>query len=114
MRPSTPSADSDHKLPETLRPLFWDCDFDALRWPRDREPITSRILAAGSWEANRWLRARLGDRELGRWIESRRGRGLSPPRLRFWELIAGLDPKQVSAWLAERKEEPWSRRHAQP
>jgi hypothetical protein len=112
MSPSAqPTAPAD-PLPEALRRFFWDTDFDRLRWPRDREAIIARILASGNWEATRWLRAQIGDEELGRWIEKRRGRGLPAARLRFWELIAELDPAQVDAWLAEREEEPWTRRHA--
>lgn len=113
MSPSAQPAAPAEPLPEVLRPFFWDVSFDALRWPRDREVVTARILTSGNWEATRWLRAQTGDEQLGRWIEKRRGRGLPVPRLRFWELIAGLDPVQVDAWLAEREEEPWSHRHTQ-
>jgi|GEM_PF-1311244 len=102
MQPPETTSSSSHQpderlegqvLPESLRPLFWDCDFDAL-----------------SWEAVQWLRRELGDAGLRVWILERRGRGLSPPQLRFWELILDLDKTEVDRWLAERKGDPWHER----
>ena len=85
-------------------------DFDALNWTEDRDLIISRVLTAGDWEAEKWLRRQLGDGALRAWIEQRRGRGLDPRRHRFWELILELPHRQVNAWLAEADLEPWSRR----
>ena len=87
------------KLPATLRALFWDYDFTALSWENDRDLIMARVLTAGDWDAVTWLRSRVGDRALREWIERHRGGGLSPQRLRFWELILGLPHCQVNAWL---------------
>ena len=103
MNPKPPTSD----LPETLRKLFWDYDFDRLSWELDRELITSRVLISGPWQTIRWLRTRLGDEGIARWIVDRQGRGLSPQQLRFWELILGLPSCQVDAWLAERASDPW-------
>ena len=45
-------------LPEMLRPLFWDCDFERLDWRRDREYIVGRVLVHGPWDAICWLRGK--------------------------------------------------------
>ena len=99
-------------LPEELRKLFWDHDFDRLNWDSDHDLITHRILASGPWEAVRWLRRELGDARLRSWILNRQGRGLSPQQLRFWQLILGLPAAQVDGWLAAAATDPWHRRQA--
>jgi uncharacterized protein DUF6922 len=97
-------------LPDSLRPLFWEHDFEALTWEADRDLIMARVLASGGWDAVRWLRSQLSDTELRDWIERRRGRGLSRQQLRFWELILGLPHRQVDAWLAEEGRQIWQER----
>jgi hypothetical protein len=72
------------RLPGRLRPLFWDYPFGELRWTKDRDLITARVLAVGDWDAVQWLRRRLGDDGLCQWLERRRGAGLSGAHLRFW------------------------------
>ncbi len=108
MNPKPSASD----LPESLRQLFWDYDFNRLSWQRDHELITGRVLTSGPWQTILWLRERLTDAALARWILDRRGRGLSPQQLRFWELILDLPTPQVDAWLAERATDPWERRQA--
>jgi hypothetical protein len=85
-------------LPSDLRSLFWDYDFRKLRWDSDRDLITARILSAGERRDLTWLRKRLTNEELKRWIVERRGAGLSPKQLRFWEVILKLPPAQVNRW----------------
>lgn len=97
-------------LPESLRPLFWDCDFDTLSWEENGSFLIRRIVVSGGWEAVQWLRREIGDAGLRGWILERRGRGLSPPQLRFGELILDLDKTEVDRWLAERKGDPWHER----
>jgi hypothetical protein len=98
-------------LPEHLRPLFWEYDFEQLSWPGSAELVIARILTRGGDEALRWLRTTLGDENLRTWILSRRGRGLDPKRLRFWQLILDLPEAEVSSWIEEMLAEPWSRRN---
>jgi hypothetical protein len=98
------------KLPASLRALFWDCDFGVLTWENDRDLITARVLASGTWDAVTWLRSRLGDHTLRDWIKRHQGRGLSPQQLRFWELILGLSHRQVNAWLAAEGRQIWDKR----
>jgi hypothetical protein len=80
--------------------LFWDYNFSQLTWIGDRDLIIGRILAAGDWEAVQWLVRRLGRPALKDWLCQRRGAGLSPQQLRFWEIVLKLPRRQVDAWLA--------------
>jgi len=100
-----------NRLPEKLRPLFWDCDFDHLSWPDNADFIIGRLLSSGDWEAVQWLRALAGDQALAKWFRKSRGRGLSPPRLRFWELILPLPHRLVNDWLKMEKRALWDQRH---
>jgi hypothetical protein len=93
-----------------LKPLFWDYTFRTLTWEADRDLIITRVLASGSWDAVKWLRSQVSDAELRQWIVARRGRGLSPRQLRFWELILGLPRRQMNAWLAEEGRQIWHER----
>ena len=98
------------ELPAFLRPLFWDADFAALSWERDRDFIAVRILAAGEWTAVQWLRRELGDDGIRALIERRGGRGLSPQQLRFWEIVLDLPHEQVTPWVGRAKEGTWAQR----
>lgn len=100
---------SDPALPSRLRPLFWEHDFSKLRWDADRDLIINRILTAGDWESIKWLMGSLGRPALRAWIEQRRGRGLDPPQLRFWELVLGLSHRKVSEWI-EASDPVWAGR----
>lgn len=105
-RKSPPTSD----LPGFLRPLFWDYEFDALTWEEDHDLVMKRILASGGWEAIRWLQSMAGDLNLKTWILNHKGAGLSPQRLRFWELILNLPHRQVNIWLASVRRKIWERR----
>jgi len=98
------------KLPDMLRAIFWDYDFETLTWKHDRELIIKRILVSGDWNAVIWLRSHAGDQSLREWIERHRGDGLGPQKLRFWELILGLPHRQVNTWLAAERPKIWEKR----
>ena len=98
------------RLPAMLLSFFWDYHFPSLAWEADRDLITARILACGDFEAVRWLRARLGDEALRQWLKSRRGGGLRPQQLRFWELVLGLPHRVVSAWIKQQGRSVWDQR----
>lgn len=97
-------------MTQDLRPLFWDCDFSSLSWEDHRDYIIKRILTAGNWESVRWLRVRLGDTALRRWIEENGGGGMDPRQLRFWGLILQIPEKTVDIWVAAAKQSIWGRR----
>jgi Family of unknown function (DUF6922) len=110
MNPQGTQSAHSPRLPAVLRLLFWDYDFAALSWGNDHDLIMARILTSGDWNAVTWLRSRVGDRVLREWIERHHGGGMSPQRLRFWQLILGLPHRQVSAWLAAEGRQIWDRR----
>lgn len=99
-------------IPDELRPLFWDCDFENLQWPADRDFIMTRILASGEWDSVQWLRLKAGDAAIKEWLERRKGGGLSPERLRFWELILRIPHPTVNLWLKSGNREIWQQRGA--
>lgn len=97
-------------LPAILRPLFWDHDSSNLRWDRDRELILGRVLSQGGRAQVRLLRSRLGDEAIREWILRREGRGLSPSRIRFWELVLRLPPRRAEAWVRSARSSIWEDR----
>jgi hypothetical protein len=101
------------RLPNQLKPLFWDHRFARLTFETDSDLITSRILAAGDWTAVRWLRRTIGDDALREWLERRRGAGLSARQLPFWEHVLGLPHLHVNAWIADPARQVWEGRRQQ-
>src|SRR3990172_8027942 len=110
MKPKKSQNTLKTKLPMFLQPFFWDYDFDAITWEDDRELITTRLLSSGDWKALTWLRSRAGDHSLHDWIERHQGGGLSPQRLRFWEIVLGLPHRQVNVWLTAERQTVWEKR----
>jgi len=98
------------RLPEQLRPLFWDYVFSRLSLAKDRDLIIRRVLSNGSWDAVRWLRKRIGDRELQEWLIAHRGRGLTARQLRFWSVLYDLPARQVNQWVKTAKAGVWGKR----
>lgn len=98
------------KLPDLLLPFFWDYDFDSLTLEDDHELIIGRVVTSGDWKALTWLRSHAGDQSVREWIERHKGRGLTPQRLRFWELILGLPRRQVDTWLAPERRKIWGKK----
>jgi hypothetical protein len=93
-----------------LKDLFWDCDGRHVTLASDPDFVVGRVLSAGTWKQVRWLRRRVGDAALARWIRARKGRGLEPRQLRFWQLILHLPKRTVDAWLARPERQTWDRR----
>src|SRR5438132_890974 len=63
-----PMRQKYRKLPEALRPLFWNQVFHRLSWKTDCDLVTARILEYGGWDAVCWLWRRLGDEGLREWL----------------------------------------------
>lgn len=96
--------------PPVVQSLFWEYDTTDLDWEADRDLILRRILTEGSWDAVQWLRDRVGDATLRRWIEARSGGALSPRQLRFWELVLDLPSDRVDEWVDARRDSVWENR----
>jgi hypothetical protein len=97
-------------IPEHLRQYFWDYDPDRPSLDGSRHTIVLRLLQNGGMDAVQWLRENVGDEEIRTMIVRRRGRGISPQRLRFWALILDLPDAQVDDWIAVERLNPWHRR----
>ncbi len=100
------------RLPEKMNALFWEYDPQTLSLDRDRDLIIGRVLSAAGWDGARWLLSEFSESELRDWILSSKGRNLSPPRLRFWELLLGLPHSQVNEWLSGTGRRIWDGRTA--
>ena len=98
------------RLPEMLRPLFWEYDFEKLRWPAHQDLVIAKVLDNGTWEDVQWLRRRISNDELREWIVSHRGRGLSAPQITFWQLILNIPRRTVNAWLQSEARRIWDKR----
>lgn len=107
-----PENTASDKLPESLKSLFWDCDFDGLSLGEYKSFILRRVLDEGGWDAIIWLRATVGDSALAEWIMSGQGRKLSPRRLRFWQLVLHLPADQIDDWVRQARESVWEKRYA--
>jgi hypothetical protein len=105
-----PASADGTRLPRDMKRFFWDCAFARLRWEADRDFVIGRLLERGDWPAMQWLRWKAGDAELRRWLAARRGRGISPRRLRYWELVLDLPHRRVSAWIEAQRGLPWAGR----
>ena len=99
-----------YPLPQCVKALFWDYDPEVLSWDKDRDLIISRVLHVGDWDSVIWLRSHLENQDLGQWLQNRAGAGLSPPQLRFWELILGIPPQDIEQWLMRAEQNPWNHR----
>jgi hypothetical protein len=98
------------ELPEHLRGYFWDYDAGRLSWEGSRHTIVLRLLQSGGMDAVRWLRESVSDVGIREFLVRRRGRGISPRRLRFWGLLLGIPRSQVDGWIAAARTNPWHRR----
>lgn len=97
-------------LPHFLRDLFWEYSKSTLSWPEDSDLITRKILEAGNWEMLKWLLSTAGRDSLRDWLLKRRGAGLDPKRLRFWQNVLGLPEQEVDSWIKENSLNPWQNR----
>jgi len=80
-------------LPEFLRPLFWDTDFDRLRVPGHERYIIERVLEYGDDPAIRWLWRTFGHIAIADIV--RRSRKLSRNTATLWALVLDIPHEQV-------------------
>lgn len=97
-------------MPEVLRPLFWDVDFNSLSWEKHQDFIVQRVLQSGSWEDVCWLRRSRGDEWLRGWLLRRKGAQLDARRLRFWQVVLNLPARSVERWLSLAHDDLWAKR----
>lgn len=99
-----------HVIPDHLRRYFWEYDPERLSLDEGRHTVVLRLLQEGGLDAVQWLRQNVPDDELRTLLIRRRGRGISPKRLRFWALLLNLPRSQVDGWIAAERSSPWNRR----
>jgi len=105
MSPAAPTP-----LPEQIRPLFWEHDFDRLRWPTDRDLVIGRVLQHGGDDAVQWIRETAGDTILADWLRARQGHGIDARQLRFWQVVLGLSAADVDPWVEAARSSAWGAR----
>ena len=98
-------------LPAALRALFWDLPARRLDWAQDHDLIVSRVLVQGGWREASILRQRVGDEGIREWILRHDARGLSPARVRFWELLLDLTKGKADRWVRSARTSVWGKRH---
>lgn len=97
-------------LPASLARLFWDYPGRSLSLDADRDLVVRRVAGEGGLREIRLLRARLGDAAIRTVIEQSAARGLSPQRIRFWQLLLGLPARRANAWVRSARASSWAAR----
>jgi hypothetical protein len=93
------------RLPEALRPLFWEYDFTKLSLESDRGLIVRRMVSMANARGLEWLRATLGDDVIREEIEVSKARGIPYRRVRPW-----ISAAQYHRWARERPPSLWEAR----
>lgn len=97
-------------VPSSLRHLFWDFPGKALSLDADRELVVRRVAGEGGLREMRLLRTRIGDADIREILERTHARGLSPQRIRFWQLLLGLPALRADAWVRAARTSTWGGR----
>jgi hypothetical protein len=71
-------------LPEILRPLFWQGRLEDVNLVDHVDHVLLQVLANGDGRQIHWLRRRLGDDRIRKWIVARKGKGLSRMQMLRW------------------------------
>lgn len=75
--------------------------------------MVRRVLAEGGWNDFRALRSRLSDDVIRQVLVDSEARGLTPARIRFWQLVLDIPARQANAWVRVARAGTWAgRRHA--
>ena len=90
--------------------LFWDYPDKRLSLARDRELVIRRILAEGGLLHVRFIRRRVGDEAIRDVLLRSQARGLSPQRIRFWQLLLDVPARVANAWVRSARSGTWARR----
>ena len=84
------------RLPDFLRPYFWEVDFETLSLPEHEVYTIERILEYGDDRAIRWLKERFAASAIGEVVRS--SRSLSPNTARLWSLFLGIPEEEVACF----------------
>lgn len=104
---------SGNRLPATLTRLFWDYPGLALTFGRDRDLVVRRVATEGGLREIRVLRSHLTDEAIREVLLRTGARGMSPRRIRFWQLLLDLPARRADAWVRVARAGTWARRRKQ-
>ncbi len=85
-------------IPESLRWLFWEADFDALGADQDADYILARVLERGRLADVQWVIDRYGKSRIHRFFRDVGHPELSKRTICFWRVVF------------DAEEEPWRQR----
>ncbi len=91
--PAPNSLDEGPPLPEFLRPLFWEVDFDRLRLSEHEQYIIERVLEYGDDPAIRRLQRTFSPKTIADVV--RRSRKLSRNTATLWALMLDIPRDQI-------------------
>lgn len=83
------------KLPDYLKPLFWDVDFESLSVRSSSHFIMSRLMEHGDEAACRFLLRTFGREALRMTLST--SRSLSRRSRKFWSVLLDLDMESCTA-----------------
>src|SRR3970282_1450540 len=81
------------KLPESLRPYFWDVVFEELEIKKSAHLVIKRVLDRGNFSDIRWLVKTYGKEEIKKVVMGTKD--LARPTGNFWADILKLDKTEV-------------------
>lgn len=90
--------------------LFWDYPARSISLDSQRDLLVRRVTAEGGQREMELLRSRVGDDTIRDVVVRSGGRGLSPQRIRFWQLVLGLPARTADAWVRRARQSTWARR----
>ena len=102
------SQKTDAPLPECLRSLFWDTDFDRLRAQGHERYIIERVLEYGDVPEVRWMMRRFSRERIAQVLCA--SRRLSRKSADFWSFILNVSTEEVqcsSASFRQQHEKIW-------
>jgi hypothetical protein len=91
--PAPEGPDDEAPLPEFLRPLFWEVDFDWLRVRGHERYVIERVLEYGDDQAIRWLLRTVDPHAIADVV--RRSRKISRNTATLWALVLDIPREQV-------------------
>jgi len=87
------APDGEAILPEFLRPIFWEVEFERLRIQKQQRYIIERILEYGDDPAIGWLRTTFDPETISEVV--RRSRKISRNTATLWALLLDIPKDEV-------------------
>ena len=100
----TLSQKTDAPLPEFLRPLFWDTDFDRLCLSGHERYVIERVLEYGDVLEVRWMMRCFAREQIVQVL--RTSRRLTRKSAHFWSFILNIPTEEVQCLSASCHQQP--------